>query len=64
MTQSYRDYSERNVSQLPQYKRIVLRLFLFLWRYGGKAPAPNSFERGREHAGSTEKREEVYGQHG
>ena len=27
MTQSYRDYSKRNVSQLPQYKRIVLRFF-------------------------------------
>lgn len=32
MTQSYRDYSGRNVSQLPQYKRIVLRLFLL---FGG-----------------------------
>lgn len=28
MTQSYRDYSARNVSQLPQHKRIVLRLFV------------------------------------
>lgn len=45
MTQSYRDYSERNVSQLPQYKRIVLRLFYF---YGaiGKGPGAKQLRKG------------------
>lgn len=63
MTQSYRDYSERNVSQLPQYKRIVLRLFYF---YGAmwKATATYSFEGGEWRAGSIEEREKIYNQCG
>ncbi len=40
VTQSYRDYSSWNVSQLPQYKCFVLRFFYtmaqhFLYRSAG-----------------------------
>lgn len=67
MTQSYRDYSERNVSQLPQYKRIVLRLFYFfgLFGCGGRdALQQNRFGRGKRLAGRVEKRKEIHHPYG